>query len=109
MIDHWPDHRQRRAAASAGTLPRALVRVPAVGPADPGRLPPGFEVRGGDAVAATDDIDQALAQLRQLQVALDELAISTPALDDLFPQAHRTRITNHEPQKIPYGGGGAQS
>ena len=71
-------------------FPRALVRVPLSALPDPGRLPPGFEVRGGDAVAATDDIDQALAQLRQLQVALDELAISTPTLDDLF-----LKLTGH--------------
>ncbi len=71
-------------------FPRALVRVPLSALPDPGRLPTGFEVRGGDAVAATDDIDQALAQLRQLQVALDELVISTPTLDDLF-----LKLTGH--------------
>lgn len=71
-------------------FPRALVRVPLATLPDPGRLPPGFEVRGDHAVAATDDIDQALAQLRQLAVALDELSISTPTLDDLF-----LKLTGH--------------
>jgi ABC-2 type transport system ATP-binding protein len=74
----------------AAHFPRALVRVPrAVLPH--GASPAGFELSDDYAVAATDDIDRALAELDRLAVPLDELHISTPTLDDLF-----LKLTGHE-------------
>ena len=56
----------------------------------PDALPPGFEVRGEHAVAATDDIETSLSQLSRRGVPLDELHIGTPTLDDLF-----LKLTGH--------------
>jgi ABC-2 type transport system ATP-binding protein len=71
-------------------FPRALVRIPrhALGPADD--LPAGFELRGDYAVAATSDIDRVLSTLNRRGIALDELHISSPTLDDLF-----LKLTGH--------------
>ena len=71
-------------------FPRALIRVPAHALPDPHKLPAGFEAHGSYAVAATDDIEGTLTMLNQGTVALDELHISTPTLDDLF-----LKLTGH--------------
>jgi ABC-2 type transport system ATP-binding protein len=71
-------------------FPRALVRIPLHAiPAANGQ-PPGFAVQGDHAVAATDDIDSALAELTRRHVALDDLHVSSPTLDDLF-----LKLTGH--------------
>ncbi|MCB1792765.1 MAG: ABC transporter ATP-binding protein [Gammaproteobacteria bacterium] len=74
----------------AAHFPRALVRVPLAALPDASDLLPGFEVRGSHATAATDDIDQTLAVLNEHAVALDELHVSAPTLDDLF-----LKLTGH--------------
>ena len=71
-------------------FPRALVRVPLQALPDGNTPPPGFEVRDGFAVAATNDIDRALGELGRQAVVLDELHIGTPTLDDLF-----LKLTGH--------------
>jgi len=71
-------------------FPRALIRIPLHALSDPANLPPGFEARHDHAVAASDDIELTLSSLRQQSVALDELHISTPTLDDLF-----LKLTGH--------------
>jgi ABC-2 type transport system ATP-binding protein len=71
-------------------FPRALVRVPLQVLPDREAPPPGFEIHGSHVVAATNDIDQALGELRRQAVMLDELHISTPTLDDLF-----LKLTGH--------------
>ncbi len=71
-------------------FPRALVRIPLRALPDRQTLPPDFEVRGEHALAATNDIDQILARLNRQSVALDELHITTPTLDDLF-----LKLTGH--------------
>jgi ABC-2 type transport system ATP-binding protein len=65
---------------------RALVRVPLEALPDRETPPPEFEIRGSYAVAATNDIDRVLAELKRHAVGLDELHIGTPTLDDLFLQ-----------------------
>jgi ABC-2 type transport system ATP-binding protein len=77
-------------ALLASHFPRALVRVPANALGDPADLPPGFERQGSHLVAATDDIDQTLQQLGRRSVALDDLHVSAPTLDDLF-----LKLTGH--------------
>lgn len=71
-------------------FPKALIRLPksAFDTAKP--LPDGFEARGTFAVAATDDIDPLLARLSTDGVAMDELHVSSPTLDDLF-----LKLTGH--------------
>ena len=71
-------------------FPRALIRIPLHALPDPARLPPGFEARRDHAVAASDDIELTLSDLRRQSVALDELHISAPTLDDLF-----LKLTGH--------------
>ena len=71
-------------------FPRALVRIPRHALADADSLPAGFEQHGEHAIAATDDIDGTLETLNRQSVALDELHISTPTLDDLF-----LKLTGH--------------
>jgi ABC-2 type transport system ATP-binding protein len=71
-------------------FPRALVKVPRDALPDPTALPAGFEWQGRTAVAATDDIDAALAQLRFAGTPLDRLSVTTPTLDDLF-----LKLTGH--------------
>ena len=71
-------------------FPRALVRVPCNALPKGIEMPLGFENQGDYAIAATDDIDQTLATLNKLGVALDELHVSTPTLDDLF-----LKLTGH--------------
>jgi ABC-2 type transport system ATP-binding protein len=71
-------------------FPRALIRIPLHALADPVDLPAGFETRGEHAVAATDDIELTLSNLRRQSIALGELHISTPTLDDLF-----LKLTGH--------------
>ncbi len=71
-------------------FPRALVRVPCDALPNGIEMPVGFENQGDYAIAATDDIDQTLAMLNKLGVALDELHVSTPTLDDLF-----LKLTGH--------------
>ena len=71
-------------------FPRALVKVPLHALPDPGHLPEGFESRAGFAVAATDDIDGTLNELGRQSIALEELHIGTPTLDDLF-----LKLTGH--------------
>ena len=74
----------------AAHFPRALVRIPAHALPDTRQLPPRFDRQGEFAVAATDDIDGTLQVLSAAGVALDELHISTPTLDDLF-----LKLTGH--------------
>jgi ABC-2 type transport system ATP-binding protein len=71
-------------------FPRALIRIPLHALPDPARLPAGFEPRRDHAVAASDDIELTLSDLRRQSVALDELHISAPTLDDLF-----LKLTGH--------------
>ena len=72
-------------------FPRALVRIPLSAlPAAGEALPAGFEAQGAYAIAATSDIDGVLSELNRHSVALDELHISTPTLDDLF-----LKLTGH--------------
>ena len=71
-------------------FPRALVRIPLHALPDADALPPGFEIHGEFAVAATDDVERTLSRLNRTTVALDELHISTPTLDDLF-----LKLTGH--------------
>ncbi len=71
-------------------FPRALVRVPCAALPDCDTLPAGFIAQGDDLVAATDDIDSVLTQLRARDASLDQLSISTPTLDDLF-----LKLTGH--------------
>ena len=74
----------------AAHFPRALVRIPLHAVPDAGQLPSVFERQGEHAVAATDDIDGTLQRLNTAGVALDELHISAPTLDDLF-----LKLTGH--------------
>lgn len=91
VIDHGRIVEQGRPEdLLAQHFPRALVRVPLHAVPDPQLLPDGFDRRGEHAVAATDDIDATLGLLNQQAVALDELHISTPTLDDLF-----LKLTGH--------------
>ena len=71
-------------------FPRALVRVPR--PADKrlSDLPDMFEQQDGELIAATDDVDAALAALKQRGIPIEHLSISTPTLDDLF-----LKLTGH--------------
>jgi len=71
-------------------FPRALVRIPLQVLPHQGELPPGFEVRGEHAVAATNNIENILSDLNRRGVSLDELHIGTPTLDDLF-----LKLTGH--------------
>lgn len=71
-------------------FPRALVRIPLQVLPQQDELPPGFEVRGEHAVAATNDIEVVLSELNRRGVALDDLHIGTPTLDDLF-----LKLTGH--------------
>ena len=71
-------------------FPRALVRLAKSALPDPTLLPAGFETQGKQLVAATDDVDAALAQLTSAGIPLDQLTISTPTLDDLF-----LKLTGH--------------
>lgn len=71
-------------------FPKALVRIPLRVLHDANDLPPGFEARGEHAIAATDDIESILSDLRRRALAVDELHISTPTLDDLF-----LKLTGH--------------
>jgi ABC-2 type transport system ATP-binding protein len=71
-------------------FPRGLVRVPLDALPDRATPPPEFEIQGSCAVAATNDIDRVLAELKRHAVALDELHIGTPTLDDLF-----LKLTGH--------------
>ena len=74
----------------AAHFPRALVRIPLHAVPGAGQLPSVFERQGEHAVAATDYIDGILQRLNTAGVALDELHISTPTLDDLF-----LKLTGH--------------
>jgi ABC-2 type transport system ATP-binding protein len=71
-------------------FPRALIRIPAHALPDPRQPPAGFEPHGDFLVAATNDIEGALTGLNRHAVALDELHIGTPTLDDLF-----LKLTGH--------------
>jgi len=77
-------------ALLAQHFPRALVRIPLPAFAAGTDLPPGFEPQGDHAIAATDDIEAALSDLRQRAVSLEDLHVSTPTLDDLF-----LKLTGH--------------
>ena len=80
----YPDH-ELMGSALADLAIRQIQGNP-----EPQILPHGFEQRGEHAVAATDDIDATLGILGARAVALDELHISTPTLDDLF-----LKLTGH--------------
>ena len=71
-------------------FPRALVRLPAATVDGMATPPAGFELQGDYAIAATNDVDATLAQVRGLGLPLDELHITTPTLDDLF-----LKLTGH--------------
>ncbi len=91
VIDHGTLVEQGQPEQLLGRhFPRALVRIPRHALPDRDRLPPGFEAQGEYAVVATNDIDRVLAELRRQAVALDELHISSPTLDDLF-----LKLTGH--------------
>ncbi len=70
-------------------FPRALIRIPLR--VLPGaELPPGFQRHAEHAIAATNEIEAVLSDLRRRGLALGELHIGTPTLDDLF-----LKLTGH--------------
>jgi ABC-2 type transport system ATP-binding protein len=77
-------------ALLAAHFPRALVRIPLHTLTGGKQLPQTFVRQGEHAVAATDDIDGTLQALSIAGVALEDLHISTPTLEDLF-----LKLTGH--------------
>ncbi len=71
-------------------FPGTLVRLPMRVMPNPDALPDGFEQQGEHACASTDDIEATLQSLRQADIALNELQISSATLDDLF-----LKLTGH--------------
>jgi ABC-2 type transport system ATP-binding protein len=62
----------------------ALVRLPSDSLRGHASAPPGFTLQNGRYEAAVDDIQETLNQLNQMGIALNQLQVTTPTLEDVF-------------------------
>jgi ABC-2 type transport system ATP-binding protein len=69
----------------------ALIRLPRSAFGAAAEAPPGFAYRDGIYEAATDDVPRSIQELGRRGIALSELQVATPTLEDLF-----LKLTGHE-------------